>query len=72
MRSHELPLLPALRFRVTGCGRVDGQAGRVAETPVVNCVLLWATPGMEGALSAYEDKVLRLVAEHGGRTQGWP
>lgn len=37
------------------------------ETPVVNCVLLWARPRMEAALSAYEDKVLRLVAEHGGR-----
>jgi uncharacterized protein (DUF1330 family) len=37
------------------------------ETPVVNCVLLWAVPGMEAALSAYEDEVLRLVAEHGGR-----
>ena len=36
------------------------------ETPVVNCVLLWARPGMEAALSAYEDKVLRLVAEHDG------
>jgi uncharacterized protein (DUF1330 family) len=39
----------------------------MAETPVVNCVLLWAKPGMEAALSAYEDKVLRLVGEHGGR-----
>ena len=37
------------------------------KTPVVNCVLLWARPGMDAALSAYEDKVLRLVAEHGGR-----
>jgi uncharacterized protein (DUF1330 family) len=37
------------------------------ESPVVHCVLLWARPGMEAALSAYEDKVLRLVAEHGGR-----
>jgi uncharacterized protein (DUF1330 family) len=37
------------------------------ETPLVNCVLLWARPGMESVLSAYEDKVLRLVAEHGGR-----
>jgi uncharacterized protein (DUF1330 family) len=37
------------------------------ETPVVNCVLLWARPGLEAALSAYEDKVLRLVSEHGGR-----
>lgn len=38
----------------------------MSESPVVNCVLLWARPGMEAALSAYEDKVLRLVAEHGG------
>jgi len=37
------------------------------EIPVVYCVLLWARPGMEAALSAYEDKVLRLVGEHGGR-----
>jgi uncharacterized protein (DUF1330 family) len=37
------------------------------QTSVVNCVLLWARPGMESALSTYEDKVLRLVAEHGGR-----
>jgi uncharacterized protein (DUF1330 family) len=43
------------------------KASGVPETPVVNCVLLWARPGMEAALSAYEDKVLSLVAEHGGR-----
>ena len=42
-------------------------ANEMPPTPVVNCVLLWARPGMEAALSAYEDKVLRLVAEHGGR-----
>ena len=42
-------------------------ADGMPETPVVNCVLLWARPGMEAALSAYEDKVLRLVVEHGGR-----
>jgi uncharacterized protein (DUF1330 family) len=42
-------------------------ANGMPETPVVNCVLLWARPRMEAALSAYEDKVLRLVAEHGGR-----
>ena len=42
-------------------------ANGMPETPVVNCVLLWARPGMEAALSAYEDKVLRLVARHGGR-----
>ena len=43
------------------------QTNAMPETPVVNCVLLWSKPGMEAALSAYEDKVLRLVAEHGGR-----
>jgi uncharacterized protein (DUF1330 family) len=37
------------------------------EEPVVTWVLLWARPGMEAALSAYEDKVLRLVTEYGGR-----
>jgi uncharacterized protein (DUF1330 family) len=42
-------------------------ANGMPETPVVNCVLLWARPGMAAALSAYEDKVLRLVAGHGGR-----
>lgn len=30
------------------------------------CVLLWAHPGQEDALIAYEDKVLALVAEHHG------
>ena len=29
-------------------------------------VFLWAHPGMEQALSDYEDAVLRLVTEHGG------
>jgi uncharacterized protein (DUF1330 family) len=31
------------------------------------CVLLWASPGAEDGLSAYEDRVLRIVPEHGGR-----
>ena len=35
--------------------------------PVRLCVLLWPYPGGEGALSRYEDRVLPLVAEHGGR-----
>jgi uncharacterized protein (DUF1330 family) len=42
-------------------------ANGMPESPAVSCVLLWARPGMESALSAYEDKVLRLVARHGGR-----
>ena len=31
------------------------------------CVLLWAQPGADDALIAYEDRVLPLVPEHGGR-----
>ena len=31
------------------------------------CVLLWARPGQDDALAAYEDRVLALVPEHGGR-----
>ncbi len=31
------------------------------------CVLLWARPGTEDGLIAYEDEVLSLVPEHGGR-----
>lgn len=30
-------------------------------------VFLWAHPGLEQALTDYEDAVLRLVPEHGGR-----
>ncbi len=31
------------------------------------CVLLWARPGAEDGLIAYEDCVLGIVPEHGGR-----
>lgn len=34
---------------------------------VTLCVLLWARPGAEDALIAYEDQVLDLVSGHGGR-----
>ena len=37
------------------------------ENPVSRCVLLWAKQGKESALTAYEDQVLGLLAEHGGR-----
>ena len=37
------------------------------EDRVSLCVLLWANPGQEPALAAYEDKVLGLLADHGGR-----
>jgi len=35
--------------------------------PRTLCVLLWAHPGAEAALAAYEDRVLRFVPDHGGR-----
>jgi uncharacterized protein (DUF1330 family) len=35
--------------------------------PSTLCVLLWAHSGAEAALAAYEDTVLRLVPDHGGR-----
>jgi uncharacterized protein (DUF1330 family) len=31
------------------------------------CVLLWARPGAEDALTAYEDEVLVLIWQHAGR-----
>ena len=31
------------------------------------CVLLWARPGADDALVAYEDQALALVPGHGGR-----
>jgi uncharacterized protein (DUF1330 family) len=31
------------------------------------CVLLWARPGAEDGLIFYEDRVLGIAAEHGGR-----
>jgi uncharacterized protein (DUF1330 family) len=39
----------------------------VPENPVSLCVLLWAKPEQESALSSYEDHVLGLLADHGGR-----
>jgi hypothetical protein len=32
---------------------------------IVLCCLLWAVPGHEAAMSAYEDRVLALIPEHG-------
>jgi hypothetical protein len=33
---------------------------------VVLCVLLWAKPGQNDALVAYEDEVLKFVPDHSG------
>src|SRR5215469_369081 len=46
-----------LRMRVEGAQTVG----------LTLCVLLWAQPGADDALVAYEDRVLALVPEHGGR-----
>ena len=37
------------------------------ETALHLCCLLWAYPGTEKDLVAYEDAVLALVPDHGGR-----
>jgi hypothetical protein len=34
--------------------------------PVRLCALLWAVPGRRDELRAYEDDVLRVLADHGG------
>jgi uncharacterized protein (DUF1330 family) len=34
---------------------------------VTLCVLLWARPGRDTELIAYEDRVLQLLGDHGGR-----
>lgn len=41
--------------------------GHPGPVTLTMCVLLWAHPGEEDALTAYEDRVLALVPEHGGR-----
>ena len=38
--------------------------------PVTLCVLLWARPGAEAGLIAYEDQVLGIVSGYGGRSVG--
>lgn len=37
-----------------------------SEDPILLCCLLWAHEGRAEALRAYEDRVLRLIPEHGG------
>ncbi len=34
---------------------------------LVLCCLLWAKPGEEAAMTAYEDEVLALIPDHGAR-----
>src|ERR1700730_11983440 len=49
-----------------------GHHGGVGESrtpagPVTLCVLLWARPGAENGLIAYEDQVLGIASGYGGR-----
>jgi hypothetical protein len=45
----------------------DAAVAAVAPPVTVElCVLLWAQPGREADLMAYEDRVLALVPAHGG------
>jgi uncharacterized protein (DUF1330 family) len=39
----------------------------MARVAVTLCVLLWARAGREADLGRYEDEVLALLADHGGR-----
>ena len=47
--------------------QTEGPATEPFPGPVVLCVLLWATPGLEHDLNDYEDSVLGLLPAHGGR-----
>ena len=40
---------------------------RTPAGPVTLCVLLWARPGAESGLVAYEDQVLDIASGYGGR-----
>ena len=40
---------------------------KVADMSLRLCVLLWANPGAEAALIAYEDRVLQLMGDHGAQ-----
>ena len=53
---------------IPACGSAGGtDPGRVTGVTVELCVLLWARPGAVQALISYEDTVLALLGEHGGR-----
>ena len=56
------------------CGDARNTVAGVSAVSLTLCVLLWARPGAEDGLIAYEDQVLGLVSGHGGqvlqRTRG--
>jgi hypothetical protein len=44
-----------------------GGAGQDGPMPIHLCALLWEQPGRGHDLAAFEDEVLALLSEHGGR-----
>jgi uncharacterized protein (DUF1330 family) len=62
----EAPEIP--RTGAALCGVTRAYRSEYCEQMAVElCVLLWASPGKEEALSRYEDTVLALIPNHGGR-----
>ena len=51
---------------LTPCGNA-GSSAKIITVNLTLCILLWARPGTEDGLIAYEDRVLGIVPEHGGR-----
>ena len=49
------------------CGGARNTVAGVSATGLTRCELLWARPGAEDGLIAYEDQVLGLVPGHGGQ-----
>jgi len=49
------------------CCHANGPIAQVSIVSLTLCVLLWARPDAEDGLIAYEDYVLGIAAEHGGR-----
>ena len=60
--------------RHTASGARPGRAGTIAgmdgtDGSLVLCCLLWAREGQAAALGRYEDRVLAILADHGGRVR---
>ena len=64
--SPESPGTLKARFHDPPLNR-GGSSATIITVKLTLCVLLWARPGTEDGLVNYEDRVLRMVPEHGGR-----
>jgi len=49
------------------CCHADRLIAQVSTVSLTLCVLLWARPGAEDGLISYENYVLGIAVEHGGR-----